>query len=155
MFEIRPIQLDDVSAIAQAFLPWNKPPEQYDRYYAEHQRGVRVMLVAFMAGRVAGYGNLMWQSDYAPFIAADIPEINDLNTLEAFRRVGIATAIIRECEGIAAGKGKPVIGIGVGMTPDYGNAQRLYPKLGYELDGRGVRSTQWGDVQYFTKRLAA
>ena len=30
------------------------------------------------------------------------------------------------------------IGLGVGMTEDYGNAQRLYIHLGYVPDGRGL-----------------
>jgi GNAT superfamily N-acetyltransferase len=150
---IRFLQAGDVSAVADAFIAWNKPREQYDRYFAECQRGIRVMLVAFVDGHVAGYGNLLWRSDYEPFIAADIPEINDLNTLEPYRRRGIATAIIRQCEDIAVARGRPVIGIGVGMTPDYDNARRLYPKLGYEYDGRGIRSTIWGGVQYLTRRL--
>lgn len=31
-----------------------------------------------------------------------------------------------------------MIGLGVGMTADYGNAQRLYVHLGYIPDGRGL-----------------
>jgi hypothetical protein len=31
-----------------------------------------------------------------------------------------------------------IVGIGVGMYPDYGNAQRLYVKRGYVPDGRGL-----------------
>ncbi len=114
---------------------------------------MRVTLVGYVDGELAGYGNLLWQSDYLSFIEAGIPEINDLNTLEPFRRRGLATAIITECERIAAVAGKPVIGIGVGQTPDYANAQRLYPQLGYEYDGRGIRTTVWGDEQYLTKKL--
>jgi hypothetical protein len=30
------------------------------------------------------------------------------------------------------------MGIGVGLYPGYGPAQRLYPKLGYRPDGHGV-----------------
>ncbi len=32
----------------------------------------------------------------------------------------------------------PVAGIGVGMTPDYGAAQRMYVLRGYVPDGRGL-----------------
>ena len=31
-----------------------------------------------------------------------------------------------------------VVGIGVGMYPDYGPAQRMYVKRGYVPDGRGL-----------------
>ena len=35
-------------------------------------------------------------------------------------------------------KESPIAGIGVGMTPDYGAAQRLYVLRGYVPDGRGL-----------------
>lgn len=151
--EIKPMAPSHINALTDAFASWNKPAGQYVRYFEENQRGVRVTLVGFVDGEIAGYGNLLWQSDYAPFAAAGIPEINDLNTLEPYRQRGLASAIISECERIAAEAGKPIIGIGVGMTEDYANAQRLYPQLGYVYDGRGIRTTIWGDEQYLTKRL--
>jgi GNAT superfamily N-acetyltransferase len=142
-----------IDVLTEAFTSWNKPREQYVRYYAETQAGSRITLVGYVDGELAGYGNLLWQSDYEPFSEAGIPEINDLNTLEPFRRRGLATAIIKECERIAKDAGKPVIGIGVGQTEDYANAQRLYPQLGYLYDGRGIHSSIWGDEQYLTKSL--
>lgn len=59
----------------------------------------------------------------------------------------------------------PSGGIGVGMSPDYGAAQRLYVRRGYIPDGRGLvsrgRPVVWGAAVvvdddlalYFTKRL--
>jgi GNAT superfamily N-acetyltransferase len=143
-----------IDALTEAFTSWNKPREQYVRYYEENQRGTRITLVGFVDGALASYGNLLWQSDYEPFAEAGIPEINDLNTLVPFRRRGLASAIIAECERIAKEAGKPVIGIGVGQTDDYANAQRLYPQLGYVYDGRGIHSSIWGDEQYLTKLLS-
>jgi hypothetical protein len=58
-----------------------------------------------------------------------------------------------------------VAGIGVGMDPDYGAAQRLYVRRGYVPDGRGLTShgqaVRWGEmvtvddalVLWFTKTL--
>lgn len=151
---IRRMIEQDIEVLAVAFAPWNKSRAQYERYFAENRSGERITLVAFVEGEVAGYGNLVWRSDYWPFEAQGIPEISDLNTLEPYRRRGIASAIIAECERIAAASGKCLIGIGVGLTPDYANAQRLYPKLGYEYDGQGARPTPWGDVSHLTKRLS-
>lgn len=151
--EIRSMTSSHIDALTRAFTSWNKPREQYERYFEENQRGTRITLVGYVDGELAGYGNLLWQSDYEPFIEAGIPEINDLNTLEPFRRRGLASAIIAECERIAKKAGKHIIGIGVGQTPDYANAQRLYPQLDYEYDGRGVHPSIWGDEQYLTKQL--
>ena len=151
--EIQKMNASHIDALTAAFTSWNKSREQYVRYFEENQRGTRITLVGFVDGELAGYGNLLWQSDYEPFIEAGIPEMNDLNTLEPFRRRGLATAIITDCERIAKEAGKLIIGIGVGQTPDYANAQHLYPQLGYEYDGRGVHSSIWGGERYLTKRL--
>jgi hypothetical protein len=58
-----------------------------------------------------------------------------------------------------------IVGIGVGMTADYGAAQRMYILRGYIPDGRGLhhrdRPLQYGEqltvdddlALYFTKEL--
>ncbi|HKH90452.1 MAG TPA: hypothetical protein VKA54_01550 [Gemmatimonadaceae bacterium] len=50
--------------------------------------------------------------------------------------------------------GRQRVGIGVGMTPDYDDARRLYPTLGYMWDGFGPRPTDYGDAEYLTKDLS-
>src|SRR5690606_15907739 len=117
-------------------------------YWTENERGSRVTVVALVDGAVAGYTNLLWRSGYKPFREEAIPEINDLNVLEPYRRRGIATALIRACEDHARGAGKGVMGIGVGVPADYDAARRLYPKLGYAYDGRGVTPDAWGGAEY-------
>jgi len=155
-FCIRRMTAEDVDTVARAFADFGKTRAQYERYFAEQQRGERVTLVAVAAGgRVVGYANVIWRSAYPHFRREGVPEINDLNVIEETRRRGVGTALIREAESIVSARGFPVIGIGVGLTPDYGAAQRLYPKLGYVPDGRGVHSSPpWDDAIYLTRRLA-
>jgi len=143
----------DIVGIAQTFASWNKTREQYERYFDENQRGERITIVALINENVVGYTNVLWRSDYEPFRRDDVPEINDLNVIEAHQKRGVGTLLIREAEREIVAAGKPVAGIGVGQTPDYAAAQSLYPKLGYVPDGRGTRSTRFGDVSYFTKEL--
>lgn len=143
----------DVDSLAQTFACWNKHREQYERYWKENQDARRVTLVAVSNEQVVGYANIIWQPDYEPFREAGIPEINDMNVVTEFQKQGIGSALIQEAECIARQHGKEVMGIGFGLTPDYGSAQRLYPKLGYIPDGRGARSTYWGDVLYLTRPL--
>lgn len=152
-FFIRQMLESDIGGITETFSRWNKSREQYERYWREHREGRRVTLVAMSGERVVGYTNLIWQSDYLPFREAGIPEINDMNVIEAFQKQGIGTALIAEAERIAAAAGKAILGIGFGLTADYGAAQRLYPKLGFVPDGRGAQPTPWGDVLFLTKRL--
>lgn len=150
---IRRMVESDIDGIAEAFKSWSKTREQYERYWQQNQHGQRVTLVAALGEQVIGYANLVWQSDYEPFCEAGIPEIHDMNVVTQFQKQGIGTAFIKEAESIARQRGKRIIGIGVGLTPDYGAAQRLYPKLGYIPNGRGVQSTPWGDELFLSKVL--
>jgi GNAT superfamily N-acetyltransferase len=143
----------DIKSIAASFAHRNKTIEQYESYFAEHQQGDRVTLVAAVGEKVVGYSNILWRSDYIPYQEAGIPEINDLNVVEEFQNCGIGRALIEESERLVSDRGIQKIGIGAGLIPDYAAAQHLYPKLGYSLDGRGVRWTQFGEAMYFIKDL--
>ena len=136
---IRPLESKDIPEIAKAFqqLGWNKPASQYQRYLMEQSIGLRQVFVAFVEGTFAGYLTICWHSLYEPFRDEAIPEIVDFNVLPKIRRHGIGTQLIDTAE-YAIAKVKPIAGIGVGMDPDYGAAQRLYVLRGYIPDGRGL-----------------
>jgi GNAT superfamily N-acetyltransferase len=138
-FSIRFLEADDCSHLASAFLAigWNKPKELFDRYLKEQHEGKRLVAVAFDDNEFAGYGTVIWQSQYPRFAAQAIPEINDLNVLPQFRCQGIASRLLDTAEEECL-KRSATIGIGVGLYADYGAAQRLYVKRGYVPDGRGV-----------------
>lgn len=138
---IRLLEASDIAPIAAAFaaIGWNKPAVQYERYLAEQAAGERTVLVALLEGVFAGYLTLCWQPAYPPFAEAGIPEIQDFNVLPALQRRGIGTCLMEEAER-RIGERSPVVGIGVGMTADYGAAQRLYVQRGYIPDGRGLVS---------------
>jgi ribosomal protein S18 acetylase RimI-like enzyme len=164
---IRRLEATDIPKIASAFaaIGWNKPASQYERYLAEQQRGERVVIVALQDDVFAGYLTIVWDSGYGPFRAAGIPEIVDFNVLPALRRRGIGSRLMDEAERRIAER-SAVVGIGVGMYPDDGAAQRLYVKRDYVPDGRGLvshnRPVAWGDtvtvddglVLHLTKRLS-
>ena len=96
-------------------------------------------MVAFVEGDFAGYVTIDWDADHLHFRKSDIPEIQDLNVLPRFRRAGIGTRLMNHAE-LAASERSSVVGIGAGMSPDYGVAQRLYARRGYVPDGRGLAS---------------
>ncbi len=164
---IRDLQAADTEEIAGAFarLGWNKPAAQYRGYLAEQAQGRRVVLVAFLDGRFAGYVNVVWQSSYPPFARQAIPEIVDLNVLPWERRQGIGSALMEAAEILVAQR-SPAAGVGVGLDPDYGAAQRMYVRRGYVPDGRGLmyagHQVRYGEpvtvdhslVLYLTKQLS-
>ena len=136
---IRPLEPQDVQPLSEAFaaIGWNKPAAQFKRYLEEAEAGHRLSYVAQLGQELAGYGTLRWTSVYARFAQSEIPEIADLNVLPDFRRRGIATTLLDELEERAFER-SPQCGIGVGLHPGYGPAQRLYVTRGYVPDGAGA-----------------
>jgi GNAT superfamily N-acetyltransferase len=104
----------------------------------EQATGNRDIFIARYEGEQAGYCILNWEPKYGYFKAHGIPETQDLNVLPAFRRRGIATAMICHCEQLARGRGKELMGISVGLHGAFGPAQVLYTRLGYIPDGHGI-----------------
>lgn len=127
------------NALADSFATpgWNKPREQYANYLRLHDQGEILCLVAHVAGRVAGYLKIVWRPHYPPLRDEGIPEIQDLNVLDEFRRRGVATRLLDVAEDEVAKRASRV-GIGVGLHPGYNAAQRLYVLRGYVPDGLGV-----------------
>ncbi len=132
---------------AFALLGWQKPASLFENYLHDQQQGNRVVWVAFIDGQFSGYVTLKLHSAYTPFLEKAIPEINDLNVLPHFRNRGVASHLLD----LAEAKAKTIndiVGIGVGLTADYGAAQRLYVKRGYMPNGRGItyanKEVHWG-----------
>ena len=145
---IRLLEERDVARIASAFreIGWStKPAALYQRYLSEQGDGHRTVLVAVEGNVFVGYVTILWQSGYPPFQEGAIPELVDFNVLPRFRRRGTGGLFMDEAERRIAER-SPLAGIGVGMDPDYGAAQRLYVNRGYVPDGRGL----WQGSQYVT-----
>lgn len=137
---ILPFNLNDIDEIVSAFkaIGWNKSKDIYEAYLLEQSKTQRSVIVAKEDGKFCGYVTIKWKSDYSNFNQKNIPEIADLNVLPSYQKKGVGTQLIRACEKMASERGLTNIGIGVGMTADYGNAQRLYVQLGYVPDGKGI-----------------
>ncbi len=136
---IRTMDESDPETMSAAFiaLGWHKQPALFQRYVAEQEGGQRLAFVAEWRGEFAGYVTLLWVSDYSPFAERQVPEISDLNVLPAHRRQGIGNALLDRVES-AASTCSNVVGLGVGLSSDYGAAQRIYVRRGYLPDGRGI-----------------
>ena len=113
-------------------------PGYFERCLAEQAEMKRIILVAENTADLTGYVQLIWQPLYPPFRRLDIPEIQDLNVIPVARRQGLGEKLVDTCEDLARAAGKAAIGIGVGLYPRYGAAQRLYIRKGYMPDGAGV-----------------
>ena len=136
---IKNLSAQDCVVIAEAFRRqgWGKPVEQYEQFLAEMVGELREVLVAELYGEFAGYLNVVWTSAYPPFRDRSIPEITDLNVLIKFRKLGVATRLMDDAESLIS-QCRETAGIRVGLTADYGPAQRLYVRRGYVPDGSGL-----------------
>jgi ribosomal protein S18 acetylase RimI-like enzyme len=134
-------QLDacDCPVMADAFSSqgWSKPREQFVQYLHEQTAGYRIVFVANVGGEFKGYVSVVWNSNHPFFMENSVPEIVDLNVLKKFQRRGIGTRLMDVAERMIAERSE-IAGIRVGLTADYGTAQRLYIKRGYIPDGNGI-----------------
>lgn len=137
---VRAMDAADVGAVLEADggREWRVDRAFWTHCLAAQARQTMVLAVARLDADVAGYGYLDWNSQNAHFRQAGVPEIKDLRVGDRYRRRGVATAIIGFLEAAARRGGSRAVGLGVGLHPGYGSAQRLYARLGYVPDGRGV-----------------
>ena len=136
---IKILEEKDIENIGSIFKDtvWGDATSLLKGYFAEQSKGDRIVLPGYYDGNFAGFVTIKWLSEYPPFAEKDIPEINDLRVLPAFRRMGVATALVDEAEKLVFERSH-IVGIGVGMYADYGAAQRMYILRGYVPDGLGL-----------------
>ncbi|GDY14534.1 hypothetical protein LBMAG53_34120 [Planctomycetota bacterium] len=136
---------------------YSKPLNYFHLALTRQISGELEFFVAMDDNNYLGHTRIIWNSKYKNFSDHGVPEISDLNVVPKYRNQGIGSALIKVCEMEAKNKGKNSIGIGVGLYPDYNNAQRLYSKLGYLLDGNGVHynynPVMYGETPKFDDNL--
>lgn len=138
--QIRKAGRDDLPALYDMTqkLRVAKDIDYFEQNLAQQDAGKRTLYIACADDEDVGYCILNWEPRYSFFRQQGIPETQDLNVLPDFRRRGIGTALIKQCESEAHTKGCETMGISVGLHSAYGPAQILYVKLGYIPDGQGV-----------------
>lgn len=139
MIHIKAFNESDIGLIVGCFAEhqWEKPATTFQTYFSEQCLDERQVWLAFDDTAFAGYVTLKWQSAYLPLFEQNIPEIMDLNVLPPYRKKGIATRLLDFAE-IEAMQRSERVGLGVGLYPDYGSAQKLYISRGYKPDGLGI-----------------
>lgn len=146
VFTVEKASVDDLDAvIALARAMGGAVDVGYYQYsFGLNDAGERDVYLARLGGEGVGFVMLNWKPKYKYFAQENMPEIQDLNVLEAYRGRGFGRALVAHCEGIARAAGHGQIGIGVGLTASYGAAQRLYVQMGYVPDGFGVTYDRQG-----------
>ncbi|MBJ7448746.1 MAG: GNAT family N-acetyltransferase [Parachlamydiales bacterium] len=136
------LEKEHLSDIIKTFIfPWTTlkaTTEKWEQYYQDQEIGNRTVCIAKIDNQLIGYGTLIKDSKYPFFKIAHIPEINDVRILEEYQGRGFGKQLIQYLENIALIEQYQEIGIGVGLYKDYGNAQKLYVRMGYVPDGNGI-----------------
>lgn len=143
MTEIRQAGQEDIPLLYDLYKHIGKKDDGYFEFALKQGSSI---YLSFEKSKATGFCLLNWAPRYSLYRKLGIPEIQDINVLPKYRRKGIATALIKWCEGVARSKDRELIGISVGLTKDYGPAQILYAKLGYTPDGNGVTYDRDGVV---------
>lgn len=123
-----------------AFMRLQKSLDKHDPHYFEDLMNRRALILygVYENETLCAYGYLNFAPKYQLYRRLNCPEIQDLNVDPAYRGRGIATTLIAKMESAARDQNYDMIGISVGLYKDYGPAQRLYYKLGYQPDGNGL-----------------
>lgn len=150
MMDIREAEKSDLETLYALYKLCGK---QDDGYFERCMEEDCTILIASLDGQDVALSILNWNPRYALYRRLGIPEIQDLNVIPDARRNGVATSLIKWCEGVARARGKSTMGIGVGLTRDYGPAQILYVQMGYVPDGNGVTHDRVGVVTHASYRM--
>jgi ribosomal protein S18 acetylase RimI-like enzyme len=139
-FIIRTAQESDIAALEAiiAAMGTVKTADYFQRQMMYQQSCKRLVVMIAVDGVDAGYCVLNWDPKYTLFRKLALPEIQDINVLHEFRRMGLASSMIAYCEDLARARGIEHMGISVSVSGKFAPAQRLYAKLGYIPDGGGV-----------------
>jgi len=132
-------------------------PLYFETAFEEQLHDKRIIFLAFLDKELAGYIHLNFNPQYIPFKRFNIPEIQDLFVHPDLRQRGIGGQLILTCEAEAKNRCGSDIGIGVGVTAQFGPAQKLYIKMGYSPDGAGAvfdrSQIQSGDIRPIDERV--
>ena len=108
-----------------------------------------VALTAVYQGHPAGSVYVYRTAHEGPFKENAWPVIVDFNVLKKYQRKGIGNKLMDAAEKVA-GQYADTVCLGVGLSMEYGSAQRMYVKRGYIPDGSGVWYRDIQCIQYET-----
>jgi len=130
--EVRRLAPADLAPFQAGMPAWNTT--EYAKRLAFQQRGLAVQLVAWAGDEPAGKAMVVFPGhpEWSPSAYREgCPEIRDLGVAAAWRRRGIATALVAAAERETRSAGFARLGLGVGVDDDSAPARSLYRRLGY------------------------
>ena len=128
---------------------WHSELAYYHMRMREAAEGKCIALTAVYQGQPAGNVYLYLNANEGPFKDKGWPIIVDFGVLKKYQCKGIGNRLMDAAEQLASQYADTVC-LGVGLSREYGTAQRMYAKRGYIPDGSGVWYQDKQCVQYET-----
>ena len=131
-FEVRRLQPADLLPFQAGMPAWNS--REYARRLAFQDRGLLVQEIAWSGEMPVGSAMLVLPGHPDWSIMAhreNAPEVRDVKTAPAWRRRGVARALMSALEDGARGLGFERIALSVGSDDSFEAARSLYDRLGY------------------------
>ena len=128
---------------------WHSELAYYHMRMREAAEGKCIALTAVYQGQPAGDVYLYLNANEGPFKDKGWPIIVDFGVLKKYQCKGIGNRLMDAAEQLASQHADTVC-LGVGLSREYGTAQRMYAKRGYIPDGSGVWYQDKQCVQYET-----
>lgn len=135
---ISPATLADIEQLTNSFPDWGARQKHGERWQRQ-QSGAAIYLVARHNDQPVGHALLKWGGATDPHVAQRLatacPDLEDLFVLGDWRNQGIGGDLLRVAEALVMRHGFDQLGLSVSVeNPD---AQRLYERLGYRDAGFG------------------
>ncbi|MBO4508445.1 MAG: GNAT family N-acetyltransferase [Spirochaetaceae bacterium] len=148
---IRDMEESDAQIFTDEFTAqgWHPDIATYQMRLKDQAERKCVALIAQYQGHPAGYVYVYRTPNAGPFKDKGWPEIQDFNVLEKYQRKGIGSKLMDFAE-LVSGKFANTVCLGVGLSKEYGIAQRMYIQRGFVPDGSGVWYKDEQCVQYET-----
>jgi GNAT superfamily N-acetyltransferase len=136
---VQPVDEGNSESAVRFLIEWVSDGEaEARRYLANHAEPDGASLIAMDGADVIGYAAIVWESNYVGFRSRGISLVHQIAVAGPFRRQGVATLLMDATEQLVHDRGIATLGITVGLSDEYGPAQRLYGRRGYIPDGRGA-----------------
>ena len=140
---VRRIEEGDLETLNEELPLWNA--SEYARRLQSQNRLQMVQAIAWRAERPIGRGMVLFPEHEEYSTSAErerCAEVRDVSVLEASRRRGVATSLMRALEDEARAAGYTRIGLSVSLGAEGEAARALYARLGYRrAHGPFVTST--------------
>jgi GNAT superfamily N-acetyltransferase len=137
--DFRVVRPDEIASVKQevkeAFFSGDEV--SIDEHFQDHANGASTTILGYEAGRLVGIVTIRWHPRYPLVRERGIPLIQNVEIRYEDRGRGLGDQMLARAEEEIARR-SPIAGLVVGISQDYGPAQRLYAKRGFVPDGRGV-----------------